>query len=491
VTLIAVLCVAGPVAGGLIAFAAPRVARGSCIAGAAVAVGAAIRLLVGSLDGASTSQGFTVDPWRAGIALGLAAVATAVFIRDDLAGAAAVAVPASSGAAIGAILAVDAVTMLAFVALTTAGLGVAAWEAADRGLGRMFAILAVSDVSLVAGVLMVSGSGTRLPVEAAGVGGAFIAAASLVRVGLGTAAWLERDLDSTPARALLPAVAAHGIVMATWVARSGSDVATAVAVVAGALAALGARNAATNGSWRAALHAHAALVVVGVCVGSVAGWWGAVALVAGWLLAWIVRVLGAEATAAPSIGAAPLGASLVGTALVAHAVLSRGVFEHLFLLAAVPTGAAFLWLAHAGVASFRSGGRGSPTITEGMAVLPFLAIAVMVFLPEDALNQIGLRATPAAGAPPTLIDPTSVVSNELGLVFAVGALAAVAGWLLVHRRLPARAMVPSVHDGPRRSRAPAYSASVRASIVVGAVSTSVAVGTLLVLLQRSIQRGFL
>jgi hypothetical protein len=223
----------------------------------------------------------------------------------------------------------------------------------------------------------------------------------------------------------------QAFVMAVWIAGSGSEVATVMAVGGALLAAWHARRAFRDSDARAASAAQAALVLSAIGSHTPASLAGAVMLIAAMYLGSTLAGFGRDDIASMSLGAAPLGVALPGAALIAQAAFARIVPDRPSLAVAIPAAAALVWLAQAGVAGMRSSGERART---PWVVVPVLAVMAIVIFPGTVVVHGVAVAARAIGSARTLVPFAPAIPNDLGIVFAAAAIGAVVAPVRGRRR---------------------------------------------------------
>lgn len=512
---------------------APR--RWVYLVGLGVGATATAALLVESLDSAEVaSRGFAADPWRAGLAIAALMVSAVPFVLGRLGDRAAAALLGGAAAVVGSLLAADTFSAAGFLVLTTVAAGVLAYASGARASARAVAIYAVGDLAALIGLVLVASDGMRVPPTARGAGAAALVLAAVARAGLVPGIrWGEELIDDDGPLAVLAlgGMRAQAVMIAGWVGLGGSDASTVMATVAALGAAWAAWVAVRDRSFAAASAAHVGLVLAGIGAGGVAASWGAVALVGGMFLGTAVALQGrAEGLIAPTLGASALGATLPGAALVVSSLLSRGLVDGFWVIPALAAGAAFAWLAQAGVAGVRGGARtqgaraaGSRTAravpaAAAWAALPLALAGVLAVFPERAISTVVDPAARSLGATAFLGERPAALPPDLGLVFAVAALG------IVLARVPARSPRAPLHDAltdvpsvpataprtPEDLTAPAIAARAPSETGAGgfgvseamtagtarimraaAVVEAAAAGWLVALLRVGVRRGFL
>jgi hypothetical protein len=447
----------------------------ACLGALAAVVFVLVRTLQGSV---LPALGAEADAWRAVLATGAVATCAAGLVRparaldprrDAL-------VLAALAAGVASVFAADAAVFGGFLIVTTLAVCAGALDRNEPRARDAVRALCLSDLTAVAGLVLVSADGVRLAPGARGAGAALLLVAAAARLGLLPGARALEDLARARSGALVHGVVrAQGFVLAAWVGARGSDVATVMAVGAALLGAERARRAVRDASVEAALTAHAGLVLAGLGLRTPAALAGAALLAGGSFLASALAHLGRRSDGVPSYGAAPLGATLAGAALVAQAALARAQTDRGAYAVAIPAAAALLWLAIAGVSGLQ---QRRPRARFVFAAPVLAAVACIVVFPDVVLRHGAVVVARALGAAPTLRPLSGAIHADLGPVFAVAALAALLSQTARTTPVP-RAFV-EVYDGPA-ARVP------RSAVALEVV----ALGWWGLLLGIAIHRGFL
>jgi hypothetical protein len=451
-----------------------RTARWCAIVSFEAAVGVGAASLARALrDEPFGRLGFVGDPWRIALVLGILLISAALLVGRDRAPRETAIVLVITSAAAAMPLAYHAVSAAAF--LVVSGLGVAALaRLRASGSGALAAAwFGAAHVMVIAGLVLQHADGASLPFIARGAGAALSIAGVAILGGLVPATALVAEHDAVIGAVALGPMRAQALAVAVWVGLGRGGPAAGLAI-GGAVAAMWfARTASRNASAAAALASVTGLVVAAIGMGTAASRQGAGLLVGGLFVGSMLFVLGRTDAGSPSIGAAPLGATLPGAVVVATALLDRALVERLMFAAAVPATLALVWLAHAGVAGFRA--RAGAHV--GWSAAPLLAGAALAFAPASVIGGFAAPASSAIGSPRILGDVPGVMSNVLGLVFALAAAAAV---VALRAGAPLTAEPDPIPPPPRG----------RAQLVAFAFC-AVAFGWFLALLWVGMRRGFL
>lgn len=431
--------------------------RVAATAGALGALAGSTLVLAQALDGvAVASRGFDADPWRAGLGAAMSAITVAAMVGRPLGPAAGVTGLLGLAAGIVSVWSAHVAVVAGALVLTTVALAVA--TRAQRAPAGIVTMLAASDLLIAIGLLGAS-SGARAPAVPVGGSAVLLALGALARVasaGISRSMAAGAERDATVAAGTLGIVRVQGIAVAVWVALGSSFAADALTVIAAIVALLLARRAARIGMAHASLGSLAALVVVGIGVGTPGAATGAVALGIGAALGTLLLLTRAEAAAGPSLGAAPLGASLVGAVTIGRDALERGVVDRPFLVVALATITAVVWLALAGTRGSESRRRNGAPSAVVIAGLALGAVAVLTIVPGTVVGEMSGRAPSLIAGTRTLGTVPIEVPDGLGLAFVVGAAAA-AGAMMAAGASPvagngARRREPSSGGWDPRSR---------------------------------------
>ena len=444
------LVILGPLGGAVLVVAAgtaDRWRRATALLGLGVGVGAAIAVLTEVWGGDIVrTRGFEADPWRIGLALAAIVAGIAGLAAEPRQeGAAPLASTAgllgAVAAACVAVTATDSVALAGALVAGTLSFGLA--TVAHRASARPAVWFALADVLVIAGLLVASGDGMRVPLRLEGNGSWLVLVGAALRIGaIPLTASIVRVVDERASVAASGMVLrVQGLLLVSFVAPSST-----VAVAASVAAALAARVAAREASASWASGAVFAIVVAGFGLGGVAAVLGAVLVAAGAFLAALLVILGGDRVASPALGAAPLGAILPGASIVATTALARGVSSTADLAAAIALGLAVAWLAVAGVAGLRRAA--SSAAHPAWLVVPGLAVLALAAVPEVTLDGVARPVAAAIGAGRPLAEVPGALPNGLGLAFVV---AAAASLLAV---LPARAVRDAGRDAARADGRP-------------------------------------